>query len=208
MQREKMNTVSNTVDVSRLRPSIAWPVVMIVVGLVALWLPTFSSIGVARVLGWLMIFDAGFQLVHAFRSKGVGPITWKVLVAAVYLIAGIYFLSHPFLGLAIVTLALAMFFLVEGLIDVFSFLATRTARASHWALVAGSSYWILVNGIIGIILAVMIWRHWPANSMWILGILVGIGLLMTGISRLMMALAVRTYLKDSRQEPGDYLRAA
>lgn len=208
MQREKMNTVSNTVETARLQPSIVWPVIMILVGLIALWLPTFSSIGVARVLGWLLIFDAGFQLVHAFRSQGVGPVTWKVLVSAVYLISGLYFLTHPFLGVAIVTLALAMFFLVEGLVDVFAFLATRTARASHWALVAGSSYWILVNGIISMILAVMIWRHWPAGSLWILGVLVGIGLLMTGISRLMMALAIRTYLKDSSRESGDYLRAA
>jgi uncharacterized membrane protein HdeD (DUF308 family) len=200
--------VSNTVEGSRLRPSIIWPVIMIVVGLVALWLPVFSSIGVARLLGWLLVIDAGFQLVHAFRSHGAGPAAWKVLVAAVYLIAGIYFLTHPFLAVAVVTLALAMFFLVEGLVDVFSFLATRTTAPSQWALVAGSSYWILVNGIISIILAVMIWRHWPAGSLWILGIMVGIGLLMTGISRLMMALAIRTYAKQSGPQRTDYLRAA
>ena len=174
-----MNTQSNSVQTSRLQPSILWPVVMIVVGMLALWLP--------------------FQLVHAYRSEGVGPVVWKVLVALIFLAAGIYFLMHPFLAVTVVTLALAVFFLVEGLVDVFSYFATRKA---------GASYWILLNGIISIILAAMIWRHWPTGSLWVLGVLVGIGLLMTGTSRLMMALAIRAYVKQSDRETGGNLRAA
>jgi uncharacterized membrane protein HdeD (DUF308 family) len=195
----KMNTGSNTVQSSRLMPSIFWPVIMIVVGILALWLPTASSIGVARLLGWLMVFDGGFQFIHAFRSLGVGHVVWKVLVATIYLIAGIYFLMHPLLAVAVVTFALAIFFLVEGLVDVFSYFAIREFRASHW---------ILVNGIVSIILSVMIWRHWPNGSLWVLGALVGIGLLMTGLSRLMIALAIRAYEKQTYREPGDTLRAA
>lgn len=194
-----MNTQSNIVQSSGLKPSIVWPVIMIVVGMLALWLPIASSIGVARLLGWLMVFDAVFQLIHAFRSEGVGHIVWKVLVALIFLVAGIYFLMHPFLAVAVVTLALAAFFLVEGLVDVFAFFATHKA---------GASYWILLNGIVSIILAVMIWRHWPTGSLWVLGVLVGIGLLMTGTSRLMMALAIRTYMKQSGRDTGGNLRAA
>src|SRR5215469_16104928 len=194
-----MNILSNTVDSSRLRPSIFWPVIMILVGVLALWLPIASSFGVARLLGWLMLIDGVFQLIHAFRSEGVGPVLWKVLVAVAYLIAGIYLLTHTFVGVAILTLALAIFFLVEGLVDVFSYFATRTA---------GASYWILVNGIVSIILAAMIWRHWPTGSLWVLGVLVGIGMLMAGVSRLMMALAIRTYTKHRGLEESDHLRAA
>jgi uncharacterized membrane protein HdeD (DUF308 family) len=172
---------------------------MIVVGMLALCLPIASSVGVARLLGWLMVFDAVFQFIHAFRSEGVGPVLWKVLVGLVYLVAGIYFLMHPFLAVAVVTLALAVFFLVEGMVDVFSYFATRRA---------GASYWILINGIVSIVLATMIWRHWPTGSLWVLGFLVGIGMLMTGVSRLMIAVAIRTYAKQSGQEPSDHLRAA
>ena len=194
-----MNTQSNIVQSSRLKPSIVWPVIMIVVGMLALWLPIASSIGVARLLGWLMVFDAVFQLIHSFRSEGVGHVVWKVLVALIFLVTGIYFLMHPFLAVAVVTLALAVFFLVEGVVDVFAFFATRNA---------GASIWILLNGIVSIILAVMIWRHWPTGSLWVLGVLVGIGLLMTGTSRLMMALAIRTYMKQSGRDTGGNLRAA
>jgi uncharacterized membrane protein HdeD (DUF308 family) len=194
-----MSIESNMVEHSRFRPSIVWPVIMIVVGILALWLPAASSIGVARLLGWLMLFEAGFQLIHAFRSKGAGHVAWKVLVALIYLVAGVYFLMHPFLAVAVVTLALATFFLVEGLIHVFSYFATRKA---------GASYWLLLNGLVSIILAAMIWRHWPTGSLWVLGVLVGIGLLMTGLSRLMMALAIRSYRKQIDRETGGNLRAA
>ena len=194
-----MYTESNAIQPSNLRPSIFWPIVMIVVGLLALWLPAASSIGVARLLGWLMVFDAGFQLIHAFRSTGVGHVAWKVVVALIYLVAGIYFLIHPFLAVAVVTLALAVFFLIEGLVDVFSYFTTRQA---------GASYWILLNGIVSIILAAMIWRHWPTGSLWVLGVLVGIGMLMAGVSRLMIALAIRRYANRIGGETTDHLRAA
>lgn len=194
-----MAVESNTLQSYRSKPSIIWPVIMIVVGALALWLPAASSIGVARLIGWLLVIDAGFQFIHSFRSEGVGHIVWKVLVALVYLIAGIYFLMHPLLAVAVVTLALAAFFLIEGLVDVFSYFATRGARAS---------YWILVNGIVSVLLAVMIWRHWPSSSLWVLGVLVGVGLLMTGLSRLMIALAIRTYAKQIDRETGGDLRAA
>lgn len=203
-----MNIESNSIQASRLKPSVVWPVIMIFVGLLALWLPVASSIGVVRVLGWLLLFDAGLQVVHAFRSHGAGPIAWKVLVAIVYLIAGLYLLMHPLMGVAVVTLFLAMFFLVEGVVSVVSYFATRSTGALESAFIPRSSPWILVNGIVSIILAVMIWRHWPAGSLWVLGVLVGIGMLMTGVSRLMLAIAIRTYTKQIGREIGDDLRAA
>jgi uncharacterized membrane protein HdeD (DUF308 family) len=194
-----MSTKTYIERFSNSKPSLVWPVIMIVVGMLALWLPAASSIGVARFLGWLMVFDAAFQFIHLFRSRGAGHLAWKVLVAAIYLIAGIYFLTHTFHAVAVVTLALAVFFLVEGVVDVFSYLAGRNV---------GASSWILVNGIVSIVLAAMIWRHWPTGSLWVLGVLVGVGMLMAGVSRLMIALAIRSYAKRSRREADDYLRAA
>lgn len=193
-----MNTENNAVQSSRLEPSILWPVMMILVGMLALWLPVASSIGFARVLGWLMVFDGAFQLIHSFRSKGVGHVVWKVLVALIYFVVGIYFLMHSFLAVALVTLALAIFFLAEGLVDVFSYFATRYG---------GASYWVLVNGIVSMALAAMIWRHWPTGTFRVLGVWVGVGLLMTGVSRLMMAITIRTYAKQSGRETSGDLRS-
>src|SRR5882724_2295625 len=50
------------------------------------------------------------------------------------------------------------------------------------------------DGIITLVLAIMIWRTWPASTAWAIGILLGISMLFSGISRLMLSLAARCLL--------------
>jgi uncharacterized membrane protein HdeD (DUF308 family) len=54
------------------------------------------------------------------------------------------------------------------------------------------SGWLLVNGIITFILAVLVFRHWPAISIWAIGTLVGIDLIVNGVSRLALGSAARS----------------
>jgi len=56
------------------------------------------------------------------------------------------------------------------------------------------SFWLLFDGIVSLILAVTIWRSWPFSSVWAVGTLVGISLLFTGFSRLMLTLTARRAL--------------
>ena len=122
------------------------------------------------------------QFIHAFQSKGAGSILWKVLVAILYLIAGIYFLMNPVIGVAGFTLALAIFFVAEGVMDLVAYFQNRNAAGSGW---------ILVDGIITLILGLLVWRQWPSSSLWVIGTLVGISMIMTGTTRLMISLAAR-----------------
>jgi uncharacterized membrane protein HdeD (DUF308 family) len=52
--------------------------------------------------------------------------------------------------------------------------------------------WLLFDAIITLILAVLIWRTWPSSTEWVIGTLVGISMLFSGISRLMISLAARS----------------
>jgi len=168
-------------------PSIVWSILLIILGLLAIALPIETSLGVVIVIGWLLLFHGIGQLVHAFKSKGAGHILWKLVVAVAYLVAGVYFLARPAVGATGLTFALAIFFLAEGVSDLVAYFAARK--------VAGSG-WILLDGIVTLLLGVMIWRHWPSSSFWVIGLLVGISMLMTGMTRLMMALAFRKLARD------------
>ena len=162
--------------------SIAWAILLIVFGFLAIALPMGTSLGVVLIVAWLIIFSGGFQFIHAFQSKGAGSIAWKLLVAVVYLIAGIYFLTHPLIGVASFTLALAFFFVAEGVMDLIAYFQNRSADGSGW---------ILFDGIVTLILGILVWRHWPSSSGWVIGTLVGISMIMTGTTRLMLSLAAR-----------------
>jgi uncharacterized membrane protein HdeD (DUF308 family) len=162
--------------------SVIWAILLIVFGFLAITLPLATSLGVVLIIGWLLIFSGGFQLVHAFQSKGAGHIIWKVLVALLYLVVGISFVVHPLSGVAGLTLMLGIFFVIEGIFDLIAYFQNRGAVGSGW---------VLFDGIVTLILGIMVWRHWPNSSLWVIGTLVGISMIMTGWTRLMISLAAR-----------------
>jgi uncharacterized membrane protein HdeD (DUF308 family) len=162
--------------------SIVWAVLLIVFGFLAIGLPMGTSLGVVIVIAWLIVLSGGFQFIHAFQSKGAGNIIWKVLVAIAYLIAGIYFLMNPVIGVAGFTLGLAILFVAEGVFDLVAYFQARNAHGSGW---------ILFDGIVTLILGALVWKEWPSSSLWVIGTLVGINLIMTGTTRLMISLAAR-----------------
>jgi uncharacterized membrane protein HdeD (DUF308 family) len=187
-----MPTVTEAVSRRVLVPSILLSILLIIFGFLAITLPTVTSIGVALLIGWLVLFGGLVQFIHAFQSKGIGHIVWKLLVAVFYLAAGAYLIARPALGLASLTLALAIFFIAEGVVDVVAYFSTRKS---------GGSAWMLLDGIVTLVLGFMIWNRWPGTSLWVIGTLVGINMLMTGITRLMMAVAARKLLKDRGDSP-------
>ncbi len=175
------------------RVSIVLSIILIIFGVLAITLPMATSAGVVMIIGWLVIFDGLAQLAHAAQSKGIGHIVWKILVALFYLVAGAYLLAHPALGVAGFTLVLAIFLCAEGLADVVAYFSTRKA--------GGSSPWMLADGIITLVLGFMIWNQWPVSSLWVIGTLVGISMVMTGTTRLMMTMAVRKLAKTLTVNP-------
>jgi uncharacterized membrane protein HdeD (DUF308 family) len=196
-----MNMSKTVKDVGRLvsKPSILLSILLIVLGLLAIALPLATSLGVAIVVGWLILFGGLVQVAHTFQSKGIGHVLWKLLVAVFYLFAGVYLISNPALGMLGLTLALAIFFFAEGVTDLISYLSTRRE---------GGSGWMLFDGVITLGLGIVIWSAWPFSSFWVLGTVAGISILMTGITRLMMALAVRKLTRDESARPIQQDRAA
>jgi uncharacterized membrane protein HdeD (DUF308 family) len=172
--------------------SLALAIVLIIFGILAIALPLVSSIGVALVIGWMAIFAGIAQFVHAFQSKGIGPILWKVLVAVIYVVAGFSLIARPAVGVAGLTLVFAVFLFAEGIADIVAYFATRKT---------GASPWMLLDGIITLILGLLIWNRWPSSSLWVIGTYVGISMVMTGTTRFMMALAARKLASHLSETP-------
>lgn len=162
--------------------SMMWGILMFICGILAISLPLATSIGIVIVLAWLILFAGISHLMFAFQSHGAGAVLWQILLAVVYGVAGIYMLMHPLLGVLSLTLVLAVFLLVEGVLELVLYFRVRRIRHAGW---------ILFDGIVTLLLGILIWAHWPSSSIWLIGTLVGISLIFSGISRFMLALAVR-----------------
>jgi len=155
---------------------IGMAVVFILLGILAIVEPGVAGLAITILVGWVLIFGGGAHLVAAFSGGGAGRVIWQVLIGIVYIVGGIYFLTHPLLGLGSLTLLLAVIILMAAVFELIAYFRSRSE---------GGSGWLLVNALITLLLGGLIWFHWPSSSVWAIGTLVGVNLLMTGISRLM-----------------------
>ena len=166
--------------------SIALSVLMIVAGILAIASPLAAGLAVNIIVAWLLVFSGAVHLVFAWYRPSTGGLIWEVLVGILYVFIGGYLLMHPVTGLASLTIALAMYLFLEAILE---FVLGFTLRP-----LPGSG-WLLVDGIVTLILAVMIWRTWPSSTGWVIGTLVGISMLFSGTSRLMLSLAARSVVQ-------------
>jgi len=162
--------------------SMALGILMVICGILAIALPLASSIGVVLVVGWLILLVGVWHLIFVFHSQSFGGVLWQLLLAVVYGFAGVYMLLHPLLGLVTLTFVIAIFLFIEAGIETALYFTIRRKTNAGW---------VLFDAIITLILAIMIWSQWPSSSAWVLGMLVGISLIFSGISRLSLSAATR-----------------
>ena len=172
---------------------VAAAVLFIVLGVIAIVEPAVAGLGVTLLVGWLLIFGGVAHLIGAFKGGGAKQVIFQILIGIVYVIGGLFCLTHPILAISTLTLVLASVILFEGVLEVVSYFRLKGENASSW---------LLLNGIVTLILGAMIWSRWPSSSIWAIGILVGVNLLITGVTRLMFGLAARKLIKRATTETG------
>jgi uncharacterized membrane protein HdeD (DUF308 family) len=169
--------------VKRSRWSMAWAILLIVLGLCTIASPMAVSLTMGLVIGWLLIVSAIVHLLSAFRSDGIGSAVWTGLVGAVYFAIGSAILAHPLWGIATLTLFISAALLIEGFLSLTAYFVV---------LEFAGSTWFVLNAIVTVGLGMMIWNQWPSSSLWVVGTIVGINLVMAGVTRLTLATTART----------------
>ncbi len=157
-------------------------VLLIVAGVLAVIYPAISSVAVISLLGWLLIASGVLQ---AFGLIGAGkvPHYWLQLISVILaILIGLLFLRDPEQGLLTITLLLIVFFMIEGISKVVFALTIRPFP--NWI-------WVLASGLVGIVLAVILWASLPGTATWLIGLLLGIELISTGAAMAWLAWQVR-----------------
>ncbi|MCU1223682.1 MAG: hypothetical protein JWQ42_1775 [Edaphobacter sp.] len=163
--------------------SIFLGLLLLLVGLLAIAVPFFAGITASVFFGWLVLFAGIAHLVYAWSERGAGAILWQSLIGIVYVIAALYMLVLPVAGVLVLTLVLAFYIAVEGVFELAVFTRLRRLRGAVW---------FLVDGLVSLLLAGLIFFHWPSSSLWAVGTLVGISLLFSGIARLTLPMGLRS----------------
>jgi len=176
-------------DTATLRSHSTWfivyGVVMIALGIFAIAAPNIATLAVSLMVGWLLLFGGVFGLIAAiYGGRTAQGFWWHLLTSIVYVVAGMALLTRPLAGVITLTIILVAYLLAGGIARIMLALGYRSGIPGAWT-------WLLLSGLVDIALAIIIMSGLPDTATWVLGLLVGINLLMMGISIVMVALAVR-----------------
>ena len=158
--------------------------------------PTATATITTLLLGWVLIFVAIAQIVFALHSQNFGKFSLKILLAVIYGIAGVILAFFPISGLAALTVVLGSLLVAYGVVAIVE--AVQMRAVDGWG-------WFLFDGLVTALLGILILARWPSSSLWAIGTLVGVAVLMGGISRIMIAGKIR---KGAAIVGGDVRRAA
>ena len=139
--------------------------------------------------GVLLIVGGLSQLIQAFQCKGWKSVLWHVLIALLYVAAGIVIIVDPILASMTLTLMLAWILIAVGVFRII--IAFQLRPVNGW-------FWPLLSGLVSILLGGMIIAHWPVSGLWVIGLFVAIELIFNGWAYVFIALAAR---QAGRAEP-------
>jgi uncharacterized membrane protein HdeD (DUF308 family) len=172
-----------------LHIGVNWPVFMtqgvlfVVLGTLAVALPVLASLEIELLLGWLFIVGGCVRAATIFGQRIAPGRWWSFLSGLVAIAFGAILVSHPLQGTESLTLLLTLWFGLEGLAAILVALEYRKHQ-QIW-------FWTLASGAVNVLLAALIWQHWPNGATWLLGLYVGINMIFVGWPLILAAVVAR-----------------
>lgn len=177
-----MTFVSRQAGSVALAPPPTWVrvllgLVLIFAGIVVLSDVMMATIISAIFIGISAIIAGGFEIVHAFWTKGWGGFLWQILLGILYLAFGFVLVTQPVSGAVVLTYVLGLLLFVSGLLRIF--LGLRHGSEAGWMM--------LFSGALGVIAGLIILTRWPMSGLWVLGLVLAIDLISHGVAWLTFA---------------------
>jgi uncharacterized membrane protein HdeD (DUF308 family) len=160
---------------------VAIGVVLTMLGIAGLAFAGVITLGAVLFLGWMFLVGGVIEIINAVIRKGWQGFWLDLLSGVLTLIAGVFILLHPVQGASVLTLLIGILFLIGGIFRVGAGVAMRNPYAG----------WFVLQGVISLVLGLMIVANWPFTALWVIGTLVAIDLLITGLRLISFGLEVR-----------------
>jgi len=162
-------------DVAPLRAKWGWIValgfVYVIAGFIALGSIIMATVASVLIVGVMMIIAGVAELFNAFQIKSWGKFLIWALLGVLYIVAGFVAFENPLLAAVVLTLMLGASLVASGIVRII--LAFNMKREMPWV-------WVALSGVITLLLGLLILARWPINSVYILGLFLGIDLIMAG----------------------------
>jgi uncharacterized membrane protein HdeD (DUF308 family) len=157
-------------------------VVALVAGVLALANPLAATITALVLAAWGFIAVGATELIGTFLAEGWKAKVWSLLLGVVFIMIGTWLLGNPVAGVLKLTWVVAVLFAASGITKVILAFGARQTPY-FWAL--------LLSGVVSLVLAFMILSNFPYSAVTILGILLAVELISSGVANIALSLRVK-----------------
>jgi uncharacterized membrane protein HdeD (DUF308 family) len=181
------NAVALAKELKALREHWVWflalGIAMVVLGTFAISWACIATITVTAtwLFGFLLLASGIGEIIHSFWIGRWSGMLFHLLMGVLYVLVGFLILDQPETAAVQLTLLVAFFLMVSGILRIVTALSERFMGYG----------WVAFNGVVTFFLGMLIYKQWPASSLWVIGMFIGIDLIMNGWAWIMLSLGVR-----------------
>jgi len=160
---------------------LAWGITLEVAGLIGLGYNFAMTVVTTVFIGGLLAVYGVVEIAQAFRHQRWQGFFLFLIGGILSIVAGVLIWTRPLVGMEVLTLLMASYFLVLG---AFRSVGAISSRHPGWG-------WGLFNGLVSVVLGMLIWNGWPASGLWVIGLFVAIDMVFQGWNYIMLAFVAR-----------------
>jgi uncharacterized membrane protein HdeD (DUF308 family) len=157
-------------------------ILLTLLGCAAIGAAAFTTFISIIFLGTVLVIAGIFLLMDSFTFwKNKSGFAVHLLISLLYFIAGVMLLANPLVGSLSITLLLGIVYVIAG---IFRISFSSAVQTPHWG-------WTWFNGIITLVIGLLILTSWPASSLFVIGLFIGIDLVFIGLAYATASMAGR-----------------
>jgi uncharacterized membrane protein HdeD (DUF308 family) len=159
----------------------------LVIGVAALIYPNVTSLVATVFVGWVLIFSGAASFFGSFSIRGAGPFFGALLFSLLSVGAGVLMVAKPATGELAIALSLGALFMIQGAYELTMAFELRREPGQAW---------LLLSALASIALSIIVLLGWPQSSSVLLGVIIGVNFISSGIAYLMVGGAARRLAKS------------
>ena len=164
--------------------SMKWMgILTIIFGVLAMMMPFVTGQSVLMQIGILVMAGGILRLIWAFKAGSLGKGILVFAIGVLTLLAGFWIITEPFIAAGALTIVLAVYFFADGLLEIIAAFSVAEGKG-----------WLIFDGVVTVILGVLLFMGFPLSGPLAVGVLLGIKLLLAGITMLTLGSAVKRAL--------------
>ena len=180
---------SNTVGLGLLNAmkqhagiAIGLGIVILICGILAIAAPYAAGVSLTIAIGVLFAVGGISQVFLGVKAGAMKAGSILVILGLLTALLGFYLITRPVAGLEALTFMLSVYFIMSGIFELLG--AMQIRPRPEWRF-------MLLNGVVSLLLGVMIGLQYPFSGEWVLGTLLGIKLIFSGMSLIIIGRAAK-----------------